>query len=133
MSYLNLLKLLLSLGPKITEVWPHLQKIGADELDALHEAQAIAALVQGSNPAPNMVAMTTAKINGEAVACELLEKQVLSHVQHMSAGFGLSIVDILRAAAGFLISHPEIIQAIEKLIGGLVPHPAPLPAPPAAV
>ena len=124
MSYFDFLKMLLALGPKITQVWPHLQKIAADEMDALAEAQAIVALLQGSSPAPNLVAMTIAKVNGEAITAEVLEVEarVVALVSSNTAGFdAASVIDLLKSAAAYLMAHPELWQLLLKLIGGLAP------------
>lgn len=135
--YLDWLKLLLGLGPNLAAIWPHLQKIGSDELDALAESQAIAAILQGPQPAANLVTMTMAKIDGQAVQAEVLdaERQVLSLAlpnrnKTLSAA---PVLDFLRAALSYMMAHPEVWQFLLSLLSGLKPVPTPLPIPPSAV
>jgi hypothetical protein len=101
-SYLDFLKLLIALGPKLPEVMAHVQHIVSD-------VQAIVALVSGKEPlfgaAPMELNATEQQAEGEVVAA-------------MAGGDTFAAFDgkLIRALFQFVKDNPELLQLILALL-----------------
>jgi hypothetical protein len=103
MTYLDFLRKLLALGPKLPDVFEHIQHIISD-------VQAILRLVKGEEPLFGEVAMELNATEQQA------EGEVLAAMAGSSETFGAFDGTLLRRAFEFIKAHPEMLQLILSLL-----------------
>jgi hypothetical protein len=103
MNYLDFLKLLIALGPKLPEVMAHVQHIVSD-------VQAIVALVSGKEP---LFGATAIELNATEQAAE---GEVLAAMAGSGETFAAFDGTLIRRAFEFIKANPELLQLILALL-----------------
>jgi hypothetical protein len=103
MTYLDFLRKLLALGPKLPDVFEHIQHIISD-------VQAILRLVKGEEPLFGEVAM---ELNATEQAAE---GEVLAAMAGSSENFAAFDGTLLRQLFEFIKNNPAVLQLILSLL-----------------
>jgi hypothetical protein len=116
-NYLQFLQLLLSLGPKLTQVWPHIQTIIA-------EVKAIIGIVEPTTPS---VAHQCQCDAAELEVMKLIAPDVVPAGNLGAIGDGT----IIKAIFAFLQANPWLLQLVISILTNHNTPPLTPPAPPA--
>lgn len=106
-SYADLLKLLITVGPRLREIWPYF-KAWVEATKALYDK--VSSLIPNSTPG----VLSSMDLNGETAELEIQVGLLVAGPNELFEG------NFLRVVYQFLMAHPEIMEAALALIKRLI-------------